>query len=40
MRIHTHVQAGLLGRAASPRNQLHNWVSHAHFQEQVAVNEF
>lgn len=40
VRIYTRAQAGLLGRAASPRNRLHNWVSHAHLQEQVAVNEF
>lgn len=40
VRIYTSAQDALPGRAASSRNRLRNWVSYAHFQEQVAANEF
>lgn len=40
VRIYMCVQDRFLGRAVSSRNWLSNWVSYAHFQEQVAANKF
>lgn len=39
-RIYTCAQDEVLGRAELLRKQLHNQVSCAHFQEQVAANKF